>query len=765
VSERADCPDEIELSRLTTGTLPGERAAKLREHLADCDACRAVVAAVVEPTDDAPGADRYELRRLVATGGMGEVFLARDRVLARDVAVKLLHEDAASPDALETSRRRLLREARALARLAHPNVVAVYDHGVLDGRAFLAMEFVRGRTLRQWIAEEKPSARRVVDVLVQAGHGLAAAHDLGIVHRDFKPDNVLVGDDGRARVTDFGLARDEPPADSRPAAPDPMVVAVATTMVSAVSGTPAYMAPEQRAGRPADVRSDQYAFAVTLDEAIHGDRAPSRDTSRDPFVAHVGRVTARARSDDPALRYRSVRDLLDALETPPSARRTRVALLALATVVVVAVFAGVFARRAAPRAPSSAAPPIEVPPPEDLGADDDATSDGVLGFAYPDEKGMDARPLVALADWISKEGLPILSVVVSRDGAVVFELYTTHVGRDDAHYLMGATTAVTSAVVGAALDRGVVPSLDATVVDMLPPDLFPSDAARGSFRRVTIRDVLAMSALDASVSPLDRSIATEDRQRQFIQAPNRVRFALTQPLVAQPGKTFVYTDVTPILAAGILEYATKKTLLELAEDWLFRPMDFRSYEWMHQDAAGIDNAGYGLRLRPIDMQKLGVLHLQNGLYAGRALLPRAWVREAFTPVVKQSAAHPYPSYGAYWRTVRFGSSTAHVAQGWKGQRIAVFRKARLVVTMTGVIEPPRDETILFRRVVEDYVLPAALGTPGAPPRPDPSLRAALGAILARIADEPHLPPMGVEGRMIPSASPKERHHAFAGDQK
>jgi len=224
------CPDDVELLALARGTLAEERAAGLRDHIGDCAECRTAVASLAADAAEDEEGPRYKLERLLATGGMGEVFLARDKVLGRQVAVKLLREDASSTD--------LSREARALASLAHPNVVAVYDHGVLDGRAFLAMEYVRGRTLRQWLAEDAPSPKRILEVLGQAGRGLAAAHDVGVVHRDFKPENVLVGDDGRARVTDFGLAT--------------RAESVSAPSLDAISGTPT---PARRINTPTSRRS------------------------------------------------------------------------------------------------------------------------------------------------------------------------------------------------------------------------------------------------------------------------------------------------------------------------------------------------------------------------------------------------------------------------------------------------------------------------------------------------------------------------------
>src|SRR4051794_1363964 len=146
---------------------------------------------------------RYLLVDQVGEGGMGVVYKAYDPELDRPIALKLLHMH----DAADALRERLLREAQALARLSHPNVIAVYDVGVYEGHVFIAVEFVAGKTLRQWVAQERRSEREILDVFLAAGEGLAAAHRVGLVHRDFKPDNVMVGDDGRVRVLDFGLAR------------------------------------------------------------------------------------------------------------------------------------------------------------------------------------------------------------------------------------------------------------------------------------------------------------------------------------------------------------------------------------------------------------------------------------------------------------------------------------------------------------------------------------------------------------------------------
>ena len=293
---------------------------------------------------------RYVVVRHLGTGGMGVVYQARDPALDRPVALKLLRRLEPFGDA----RSRLLREGQAMARLAHPNVVGVYDVGTLEDRVFIAMEYVHGVTLRQWLAVGPRSWADVWPLFREAGLGLAAAHAAGIVHRDFKPDNVLVGPDGRARVTDFGLARPDrglvvavdggaagaagaEPAASTTAAPS-------LTVPGAVLGTPRYMAPEQRRGEAADARADQFAFCVALHEALYGclpfeaagatggaamEPGRAAPSGGAPGIAPWRRRTLqRGLSLEPARRFGSMRDLLSALGRDPLANWRRAALLA-----------------------------------------------------------------------------------------------------------------------------------------------------------------------------------------------------------------------------------------------------------------------------------------------------------------------------------------------------------------------------------------------------------------------------------------------------
>ncbi|MEM6997176.1 MAG: serine/threonine-protein kinase, partial [Myxococcota bacterium] len=215
---------------------------------------------------------RYTVRRLIGVGGMGCVYEADDVELSRVVALKVLRHQGRAADH-NSARLRLLREGQAMARLSHPNVVPVYGVDSVDGMVFIAMEYVAGETLRSWLRDTSRTWQEILDVVLQAGAGLAAAHAEGIIHRDFKPGNVLVGADGRARVMDFGLARgqDSPSGMVTPVgmhATADFLASQPITKAGAVVGTPAYMAPEQHFGRTADGKSDQFAFSVTLYEAL-----------------------------------------------------------------------------------------------------------------------------------------------------------------------------------------------------------------------------------------------------------------------------------------------------------------------------------------------------------------------------------------------------------------------------------------------------------------------------------------------------------------
>jgi tetratricopeptide (TPR) repeat protein len=243
--------------------------------------------------------DRYTLISMIGAGGMGEVWKAYDPVLGRVVAIKRVFGKSAS----KVEAQRLHREAQAIAQLSHPNVIAVFDVGVAEGELFMAMEHVEGLPLGRFLEIKRRGRDATLAIFLQAARGLAALHDAGLVHRDFKPSNVLVGEDGRVRVLDFGLARRVEIENRRPAATYDTasdLLEEELTREGAISGTPRYMAPEQFLQLEIGGRSDQFAFGIALYEALTFTRPFDGDTTLD-LARNVVRGRVKPISEDLSL--------------------------------------------------------------------------------------------------------------------------------------------------------------------------------------------------------------------------------------------------------------------------------------------------------------------------------------------------------------------------------------------------------------------------------------------------------------------------------
>ncbi len=346
---------------------------------------------------------RYVVLEYLGGGGMGIVYAAYDPELDRKIALKLLRAEVYADQARAEAQQRLLREAQALAKLSHPNVVAVHDLGVTEGQVFIAMEHIEGGDLRQWLQDEQPTWQEVVEVFLQAGEGLLAAHRAGLLHRDFKPANVLLGVDGRVKVADFGLARPDrmepsvtgtaavrsvgPDSDTetaglvdvrhhdvqhhdvrhhekKPASAEGTgsVLDQRLTRTGSMVGTPAFMAPEQLKNATVDARSDQFSFCVALYAALY--RQPPYDRRKSLLIEELTpppkgsgvpgwleKAVLRGLSIDPADRFEGMEQLLAALDH--TARRRRAMAVAAGLVLVAALILAVL-RPWAP-APCSAA--------------------------------------------------------------------------------------------------------------------------------------------------------------------------------------------------------------------------------------------------------------------------------------------------------------------------------------------------------------------------------------------------------------------------
>jgi tetratricopeptide (TPR) repeat protein/tRNA A-37 threonylcarbamoyl transferase component Bud32 len=298
------CPDADTFQAMIARRLSDERRAELVEHADECEACRTLLVELIRSAPEAAGdpataetvesgarrrggsvelqpgdrIDRYIIEGTLGAGGMGVVYAARDPELDRRVALKLLHARVVSDPSASNAEARLLREAQAVARISHPNVIAVHDIGTagddtrVPGQGFVAMELVDGWTLRGWLAEQPRTWREILVPFLAALRGLAAAHAAGLIHRDIKPDNILIGRDGRVRVTDFGMARAIEDTADTAASPTTSSLLIALTQTGTTLGTPAYMAPEQHAGAATDARSDQFSFCVAMWEALYGER-------------------------------------------------------------------------------------------------------------------------------------------------------------------------------------------------------------------------------------------------------------------------------------------------------------------------------------------------------------------------------------------------------------------------------------------------------------------------------------------------------------
>ncbi|MEM6992244.1 MAG: serine/threonine-protein kinase [Myxococcota bacterium] len=559
------CPGDETLAGLVGSTLPDHEQASLDAHLDVCADCRQLVALIAEGSlltvrgdDDTPSPagsaglpkqrgdpiGRHRVERRLGVGGVGIVYLCTDPELDRPVAVKVLLSSIAGR---ASHRRRLIREARSLATLSHPHVVPVFDAGEHDCEVFLAMEFVPGTTLREWLKADARPRDTIIDKFVQAAEGLAAAHAVGLVHCDFKPDNVMLAADGRVMVTDFGLVRPVGAGSTRDGgSPGSTQSQDSATMTDGGSrdglglfGTPAYMAPEQIRGDDVDPRADQFALCVALWEALagqrpfvgqtveelllrisSGERTPMPPTARVP--AAVVSVLERGLAVDRDQRWPDMATLSRAL-TDADRRRGRRAWVGAFAGVTAVLAIGVLADDETAGSCDRAG--------AQLAGVWDSTRRGELGarlraidspYAETTWRRAEARLEAYARDWLTE----------SRDACVAAQDLATQpeaIG-DRRQSCLGRARSELSAVVGALgdVDESSLANVDALVDSLLPPagcsaqwildgglpDPRPEDAQSVE----AVRALLSEAAAQAQLGRFELADATVAEAQRLAQA-------------------------------------------------------------------------------------------------------------------------------------------------------------------------------------------------------------------------------------------------------
>jgi CubicO group peptidase (beta-lactamase class C family) len=332
-------------------------------------------------------------------------------------------------------------------------------------------------------------------------------------------------------------------------------------------------------------------------------------------------------------------------------------------------------------------------------------------LATPEAQGIDSARLAAMTRVIESAPHRIFSMLIARNGSLVYEMLAGDLTRDASHYLMSVTKSLTSAIAGIAIDRGIILNEDQPIGDLLPVELFGSAENLRDKAGITVRQVLNMSALDVAHIVGNTDPRAREIYAGWVRAQNRVRYALAQPRVSRPMRVMDYTDLDNSLINGVIHYRTGKTVFDFANENLFSRMNFRNHEWMGQDATGIELGGYGIRLRPIDMLKFGQLYMQRGQWHGETLLSAEWVDKAYVSQIapRQDHQRNYSGYSNYWWHGRHRGSPKNImANGWKGQRISIFPELGLVVTLTGVIESGESD-FFYEKLISDHVLYAIRG--------------------------------------------------------
>ncbi|MFC3110244.1 serine hydrolase domain-containing protein [Undibacterium arcticum] len=318
----------------------------------------------------------------------------------------------------------------------------------------------------------------------------------------------------------------------------------------------------------------------------------------------------------------------------------------------------------------------------------------------PEAVGVDSQPLIRMSEWIRNDKLDVRSLLVIKDGKLIFERYSGGLVRDNNYELYSVTKSVTSLLVGILNGEGKLGPNDKVVPGIVAahPELKDALADKQDLK---VRDLLSMS------SGLFYK-QTEGSDTLYYGVPNRLSVAAKSQAKLPPGKEFDYTDVNPVLVGAMVSAAARQREQKFAEEKLFKPLGMSHYRWDGIDQTGFVSGGWGLRLRPIDMAKLGTLLLNDGQWQGKQVVPAAWIKQMTTPANPVLAK----DYGYYcWINHIVEGQPEFGAMGFKGQFITVLPKENAIVVMTSLLPTDgglRDATYLqmYRRMVNDYILPA-----------------------------------------------------------
>lgn len=325
-----------------------------------------------------------------------------------------------------------------------------------------------------------------------------------------------------------------------------------------------------------------------------------------------------------------------------------------------------------------------------------------LPVAPPEAVGVDSAPLIRLSEWIRKDRLDVRSLLVVKDDKLIFERYSDGLNRDYNYELYSVTKTITSLVFGILAGEGKIKPDDkiAGWIATAHPEL---EGTLEDKQDIELRHLVSMS------SGLYYK-QVEGSDPLYYSAPNRLQVALTTVAKVPPGTQFEYTDANPVLVAAAIAAAAGEPEDRLAEERLFKPLGMRNYHWTGADQTGSVSGGWGLRLRAVDMAKLGVMMLHGGQWQGQQVVPKSWIEQMSTPSATAK------DYGYYcWINHIVETEPEFGAMGFKGQFITVLPKENAVVVMTSILPTDgglRDATYLnlYRRMVNDYVLPAMQGS-------------------------------------------------------